>query len=163
MDLRSCLAWLSDADLEAVLTNRPEAAVLRSRARSNLSLLASHLGQAYAIERAARGLDRFHLQLLQLGCVLGGLLDNGTAGEQGVPLDALETATWELARHGLAFPDPDADGLVVPREVLAAISYRHSLGRSSKPRLARSSRASRGRSAHQPAARRSSWRRSSAG
>jgi hypothetical protein len=135
MDLMSCLATLSDADLEAVTANRPEAAELRSRARSRLPQLATHLGQAYAIDRAACQLDRFHLRLLQLACVLGGRLDREAAAAQGVSAGALEPAARELAHRGLAFPDPGAGGLVVPSEVQAAISYRRLIGAPLRPLL----------------------------
>jgi hypothetical protein len=133
MDLLSHLTALSDADLRAVVANRPEAASHAGMARSRLPGLAASLGMGHGIHAAAGRLDRFHHQLLQLACALGGRIDRTTAIEQGVPPDAFEPAALALARLALAFPD--AAGLAVPAEVQAAIGYRRSLGVQLRPLL----------------------------
>ena len=112
MDLLAHLTALGDADLQAVVANRPEAASHAGRSRSRLPALAVTLAMRHGIHAAAGTLDRFHHQLLQLACALGGRLDRATAMEQGVPPDALAPAVRDLARLALAFPD--GDGLDVP-------------------------------------------------
>ncbi|MGH2722443.1 MAG: hypothetical protein ACRDJO_12715, partial [Actinomycetota bacterium] len=121
---------LGRADLEVLLTRRPEgAAAIASHGQSpTVALLASALAGRSGVRRAVESLDQFLLQLVRVAAWMGSEVAGGDLEAQAAGVDPadLRAAAGELARWGLAFPHeaPGASGgwgLWVPGAVRAEV------------------------------------------
>ncbi len=114
------LSALPPEDLLALLTRRPDAAVLLAQGRVTWGALASALAAPRGVHDALGGLDRFLDQVLQLACVYDGRLTRSQAAAEGLAAEHFTRSTLELRRWGLAFPESDGT-LVVPGAVTSQV------------------------------------------
>src|SRR5215472_9126767 len=97
VDYSDRLRALPRPDLEELLARRPETAALLSRPAAGHADLAGLLAQPQNVRRAVASLDRFHRQVLELACVVGGRLDPDLAAQEGLEAALLTGAARELA------------------------------------------------------------------